>query len=445
MTPCNLDVAPDKSNGENSDTRPRLKQVVDCIERLHLNDREHDYAHLIAGGDFAHSLPLTSRSWLRNPAQLVIPAIRQYQYQDSYLSQNAFKGKRRLGAEVSRLNCLFVDVDAYGHSPTATVAAAREILLDSGIIPATDWTFSGRGIYLRWLLKATPATPENKAKWESIESYLVNLLKPIGADQRVQDLARVLRLDGTINSKSGLMVRTTTESGKRYSLAELYQAIEPNLVPEATFQGEAVLQENRFLSPATALSFRIQGHRRLSDLSILETIRGGVLEGSRRYCAIVAAMTQRGLGYDEPAIANAVHGLKFLTTTEPFTFEDRQEAIRASVDFPRLKTDTIVDWLGITPREERRLGVLVSGAERKRRHVACQVGWNRQQRSTAVTERRKRFIVRTAQVFGDCPGHSLREYGEMLAVSYKTVSNALAVLGLRTSGKPGRPRKLPGI
>ncbi|MBA7548371.1 hypothetical protein ES705_40825 [subsurface metagenome] len=241
------------------------------------------------------------------------------------------------------------------------------------------------------------------------------------------------------------MVRTTTESGKRYSLAELYQAIEPRLAPEATFQGETVLQENRFLSPVTALSFRTQGHRRLSDLSILEDIRGGVLEGSRRYCAIVVAMTQRGLGYDEPVIANAVHGLKFLTTTEPFTFEDRQEAIRASVDFPWLKTDTIVDWLGITPGEERRLGVLVGGVERKRRHVACHIARNNRHRVTAATERRQRFIARTAQTFGDCPGHSLREYGEMLAVSYQTVRNALAVLGLRTSGKPGRPRKVQGI
>ncbi|MBA7542649.1 hypothetical protein ES705_34973 [subsurface metagenome] len=241
------------------------------------------------------------------------------------------------------------------------------------------------------------------------------------------------------------MVRTTTESGKRYSLAELYQAIEPHLVPEAALQGEAVLLENRFLSPATALSFRTQGHRRLDDLSTLESTRGGIPEGTRRYFAIVAAMTQRGLGYGEPAIANAVHGLGYLTTTEPFTFEDRQEAIRASVDFPWLKTDTIVDWLGIIPREERRLGVLVSGAERKRRHVACQAVRIRRVRSTAATERRQRFIVRTAQVFGDCPGHSLREYGEMLAVNHQTVSNALAVLGLRTSGKPGRPRKLPGI
>jgi len=322
---------------------------------------------------------------------------------------------------------------------------ALEILLDSGIIPFTDWTFSGRGIYLRWLLKATPATPENKAKWEAIESALVNLLKPIGADQRVQDLARVLRLDGTINSKSGLMVRTTTESGKRYSLAELYQAIEPHLVPEAALQGEAVLQENRFLSPVTALSFRTQGHRRLNDLSTLESTRGGIPEGTRRYFAIVAAMTQRGLGYGEPAIANAVHGLGYLTTTEPFTFEDRQEAIRASVDFPWLKTDTIVDWLGITPREERRLGVLVSGAERKRRHLACHIARNNRQRVTAATERRRRFIARTAQTFGDCPGYSQRELAEILGRCQATVSNALAVLGLRTSGKPGRPCKMQGI
>ncbi|MFU7518139.1 DNA-binding response regulator, partial [Clostridium sp. HCS.1] len=63
---------------------------------------------------------------------------------------------------------------------------------------------SGRGLYLIWLINSVPG--KALPLWKAVEEYLYSVLKRFGDDRQALDPTRVLRVPGSINSKSGTYV-----------------------------------------------------------------------------------------------------------------------------------------------------------------------------------------------------------------------------------------------
>ena len=63
---------------------------------------------------------------------------------------------------------------------------------------------SGRGLALIWNIEKVPhmALP----LWKAVQEYLYSQLKEFGADRKALDATRILRVAGSINSKSGTRV-----------------------------------------------------------------------------------------------------------------------------------------------------------------------------------------------------------------------------------------------
>ena len=81
-------------------------------------------------------------------------------------------------------------------------------------------TDSGRGVHLYWRIQNAPFGALNT--WQELQDYIYYNLKHLGADRKATDGARVLRLPGTINSKSDTDCKVLyIDNDVEYSMYEL--------------------------------------------------------------------------------------------------------------------------------------------------------------------------------------------------------------------------------
>jgi hypothetical protein len=167
---------------------------------------------------------------------------------DVYITQNRFYGSRA-NNRVAELSALFSDLDYYKISDFAHMppkAVFEELVLDALLrakIPFPSLAIStGRGLALVW--RHEPVPGHVLSKWASCQQYIFEALEGLGADPGARDAARVLRLVGTYNSKSGRPVETIFEDlDDVWEFGEVAEQILP--VPQAQFdEREARRREN---------------------------------------------------------------------------------------------------------------------------------------------------------------------------------------------------------
>ena len=146
----------------------------------------------------------------------------------TYLTVDRFAGPRQL-SRLLTLNALYCDFDYYrtdilGGMPPADVRDVLHRHLAAEGIPTPSVVLdSGRGLALIWLHEPMPkgALP----RWQAAQDALVELLRPFGADPCARDAARVLRLPGTVNGKTGRVVRTIGGDLERRPFDDVADAI----------------------------------------------------------------------------------------------------------------------------------------------------------------------------------------------------------------------------
>lgn len=123
-----------------------------------------------------------------------------------YITLNTFYKPCRRLEYIKELNALFIDLDCYN-----TKFTKEQIIMNleenyfNKLIPATNYILdSGRGLGLLWLINKVPS--QALPLWKAIEEYLYNQLKAFGADRQALDATRILRVPGSINSKSKTVV-----------------------------------------------------------------------------------------------------------------------------------------------------------------------------------------------------------------------------------------------
>lgn len=129
---------------------------------------------------------------------------------DVYISINAFYKPVRQNKCVRKLNAFWVDLDYYNKEKYKDKTAEEmiEILRQDGMFKDLEPSFfvdSGNGMYIFWLIKDIPKSWSKT--WSQIENTLVEKFENYGADANSKDIARFLRLVGTINSKTGRKAR----------------------------------------------------------------------------------------------------------------------------------------------------------------------------------------------------------------------------------------------
>lgn len=163
--------------------------------------------------------------WMRHDS---ITSKRWNNLTDCYMSQNSFLSPRKAETpgsgrkcnNVKCLNALYVDIDCYnmGYSTDDVIYALESMYFDTVLPRPTFIIDSGRGLYLIWRIREDRNA---LTRWQAVERYLVEQCADLGADSKASDAARILRVPGTVNSKSGTKVRIVDYTNVQYSLHEI--------------------------------------------------------------------------------------------------------------------------------------------------------------------------------------------------------------------------------
>jgi len=310
-------------------------------------------------------------------------------FHDSYISQAIFERAGTSIVDVRDTAVLFADLDTYsseelaGKAPEELAALLCAFCNREGIPEPSITLFSGRGLQSKWLL--TSAVPRiDLHLWEQAEHALVRLLTPFAADKAVTNINRVLRLDHTVNTKSGEMARVVHVTGgiegcpARYDFSELRLQLCGEVVAKAPREARQ-RTEGRILHLPTGLTTQRLNWTRMEDIRTLWRLRGGVPEGFRELTLFwelnFLLLAQPGRPVD---IWNAAERLASEISAETFYTQGKHGTLgtlyrRAQAELPDFYTpnnQTLLDVFRIKPEEERELRTIISKAEKYRRLVA---------------------------------------------------------------------------
>lgn len=127
-----------------------------------------------------------------------------------------------------------LDIAGPGHKTPKPLppdpAAAKRVIDETGLLDPSIWVHSGGGLYAWWLLDQPHTIGDDLARVKRLTARWQDVIA--AASQRlgytygsVGDLARILRIPGTVNRKPAMPepvpCRIVHDSGRRYSLANL--------------------------------------------------------------------------------------------------------------------------------------------------------------------------------------------------------------------------------
>ena len=309
-----------------------------------------------------------------------------------YLSQARFHGRRRI-VNLAHVNAAWVDIDCYKPHPTWNTKTALWAVLkncEQADVPPPSYVLgSGRGLAAIWLTEVLPrrALP----RWRAVQAALIDALRPVGADSAARDVARVLRLAGSTNTKPSpprqvCCIYPEVGSPTLYAFNELAEWVLPYDRPERPAPGNSRTYRHSVRHPG-----RSPGQLwtdRLNDLQRLRSLRwfGELPSGHRDIwlfiasCALswIAPLSVVGREVRELA-RQAIGGAWSQRLVENHMGAVLRRAEQAgrgqTITYRgqpidpryRFKSAIILNWLGITREEQTEMRTLIGPEERARR------------------------------------------------------------------------------
>ncbi len=290
-------------------------------------------------------------------------------YYDLFYSPNTFRGMKRDKAHLLQLRMLWQDLDGV-NDVEATIKAIDKLVMDRKIPKYHKIVNSGRGLHIKWIIRDYSGSPRNIKAWESLQRYLYKQLKGLGADRNALDVARVLRVPGTINSKSNTTVQELLNNNILcYDLYELYNQYiyKPYKEHEKVQKKEKNKSKVRLLTSSYNLN-----KSRLMDLEKLLELRHNEMYGTRNkflmlygtyylLCGASAEATEEKL----IELNNIIKSKKRASKSEIKTIirNGIKRADGSSEEDVKLllpKNETIIEMLQITEEEQKFLKTIIN-------------------------------------------------------------------------------------
>ena len=284
-----------------------------------------------------------------------------------YITLNTFfKPYRRLEC-IKELNALFIDLDYY-----KTKFTKEQIIMNleenyfNKAIPATNYILdSGRGLALIWLINKVPS--KAIPLWKAIEEYLYKQLKEFGADRQALDATRILRVPGSINSKSKTVVSIIDEYDYIYDLREIQKEYLPELKPKEKKKGRP--KKINYIYRERSLYYA-----RIQDITKLCELREYDLRGQREIILFLYRYYLCSFTEDvQKALEDVLelNGMFIYPLKENEVIRATRSAEKCYLDKNKeykYKNDTLIELLEITEYEETQMSTIISNREYKRRN-----------------------------------------------------------------------------
>ena len=390
------------------------------------------------------------RQWHFRPEE-ASAALSEWIGEDVYFSQNTFYRPVRRVENVRQLRALYVDVDFYmlNFSPEWVIGHMETFIFGERVPEPNLIIHSGRGFVVVWLIEPVPGK-KALPLWQAVERHFAAQFRDIGGDPRATDAARVFRIAGSINSRSGAEVTVQFRHPYRYQLRQLQVDYLPELTPRKT------KTRGRPRKIARLFSVHALHAARLRDLAKLVQLRGGRMTGYReiacflyRYwsCCFLEdpeealRQTQEfNLEFSEPlSDQEVIRATRSAEKAWKARSDKEADRIAREKGYPgagyNLSNDKLIEWLNITEDEQRELETIISKAEKQRRNTQYQRG---KRRSKGVTSRqeyiaaqKKTTSARLEQLRAALAVHpdaTQHELAEMLGVGQQYVSRLMKKL-----------------
>ncbi len=342
---------------------------------------------------------------------------------NSYVSQNTFYRPQRRIENIKELRAIYIDIDCYNSKYTKdAVQYFLEHDLYGHKIPRPNYLIdSGRGLYYVILIKPVPSMA--MPLWYAVQRYLFNSLKQFGADANALDPTRVLRIVGTMNSKSGTCVEVLDAYDYEYSLKE----IQDEYLPEINKKKKSKGRPKKMVSLFTEYSLY---YSRVMDITKICELRDYDVEGHREvilflyryFSACFTEDTDEGLSR---ALELNAKFKKPLPESEIET--DTKSATRAYQNRLYKYTNTkLIEILDISLQEQEHLITIISGKEKYRRSAEVQKEKKKAKRrnENGLTKReqdKKDLIDNIEQL--KAKGMKQKDVAEKLCKSLRTIKN----------------------
>lgn len=336
--------------------------------------RKNEYSEPINYLDTLHS---DSKGWITK-AEINKNNFKQWHYkylelikqdfnkENVYISLNTFYSTYRRLEYLKELKAHFIDLDIYKTGLTKEqVLINLEVDYFNKSIPRPNLIIdSGRGLYLIWLINSVPS--KALPLWKAVEEYLYNALEPLGADRKALDPTRVLRVPGSINSKSKTKVKVIEEYDYVYDLREIQNNFLPELKPIEKKKGRP--KKVVFIHRERSLYYaRMQDITKLCELREydLKGYREFVLFLYRYYLCYFLEDTEKAL--EDTLELNSMF-IPPLSEKEVIRATRSAEKVYNTKDKNyKYKNETLIKLLDITENEEAYMTTIISKKEYKRR------------------------------------------------------------------------------
>lgn len=337
---------------------------------------------------------------------------------DTWICQNDFNRFNRRLVNLERINLVFSDIDTYNSAykdvdEEVICRVLKNFLEQKGYPQPSIMVFSGRGIQIKWLLKQS-LEAKDLPMWKKVQLAICEKLKSFGADSNALDASRLLRLEGTKNTKSGKYARVIQPCANpaRYTFEQLVEkfdidltedeqevkvkkekviVIKEKVVKESPFR-PYVISSSKINNPLgnkknlKKKSFKNLAWCRLLDLRTLADIREGVKEGNRmtflfwslNFMACSLQINALNFWKEAEALAqrfypNGDYNLKDLNTIYEKVCKS-QKGETVTYDGKKYTTlytptnKTLISIFQITADEQKKMITIIDEHEKKERH-----------------------------------------------------------------------------
>ncbi len=390
------------------------------------------------------------RFWGLNDVDNLLLYSKKHQKSDVYLSLNGFAyGDRSVSSMMQGRN-IGIDVDPpkLGLAVKDAVEKLKQYVMQGRIPNPNLIIYSGGGIQPIYTI-AGGASPKMGYLMHYITIQYISLLRKIGSDPAASDLARMLRMPGTVNTKYGVEVKVEIWRQLEYSLQDLYEFCTP--IEQAQKRGKrrkgsiAVFTGKEGVKTLYSLNAA-----RVSDLQKLVELREGDLTGCRNtfiyiysftVCLFLKSRVDTG-DFIQPILEQI-----YSRTDKPMKKSEINATIKSACDdaiefmeafaanefsmrgLPRtlikpMKNDTVIDKLGITDDEMKAMRTVISATVKRERNTESKRNKRREigirPRADYNEERKEQMedkLWQLQQAIGRYPNLSNRKLAALLAVS----------------------------
>lgn len=343
---------------------------------------------------------------------------------------------------------MYIDIDFYMLNYEENwVLGNIDLMVEDGAIPNPNMVIhSGRGVVCVWLIEPVPykALP----LWQVLQDHFLKHLQKYGADSKAIDAARVFRLAGSINSKSGEMVTVKYRHDYRYSLRELKEEYLPEL-PDYDSK-KRVKKKGRPKKVVQLFNTYRLHTTRLRDLVKLCELRDYDVERYRELILFLYRYWSCCVLNDEDQALEATLELngqfkkplplkEVVTATKSaekaWAARSNKEANELAIKkgYPgagyNLKNTKIIDWLDISTEEQKYLETIIDNGEKNRRKMLAnrelrrsQGVRTREEYENGRKEDKEHLLNMLKRLLERNPKAKQKELAELLGVTQPRVS-----------------------